>query len=112
MKRPVYYRQATWDFVIARIGNAAIEHVYDSRQPGKAAFSSGILEHPDLLEDTVIELPDQAKYVIDRAAADQIKRRDPDVVLKRLGDAEEQSSSLKEIIQAVKMGSIFDQLSD
>ena len=96
--------------MIARIGNAAIEHVYDSEKPGKAAFSSGILDHPDLLEGTVIELPDEVEYVIDRTAADQIKRRDPEVVLKRLGDAKVQSATLKEITQAIKMGSTFDQL--
>lgn len=132
MKKPINLRQETWDFMFEslrkmtspQLKNVLIEldvqlPFYSTRNkaivliaedPASFLFSIGILDRPELLERTVIELDDEVEYLINRKAANDIWDEKDIIELERLYDHKKFNVKRENIVKSLKNNRTFDQL--
>jgi hypothetical protein len=79
-RRPASIRPATWNW----IPEDAKRRISRGDRVGPVVLQCGILDHPELLTDTVIEFEDGVELVISEISADRIANRLSRVVLRRL----------------------------
>jgi hypothetical protein len=105
-RKPEELRQATWDWLLAQ----GLEGLPEDCRLGPLVHEFGILEQPNLLRGTIIQLDDGTDYVIDEKAAQALAapRRKP--VLIRLADRARVPTSRRRVVAAIANGPVFDQL--
>ncbi len=106
---PIYYRAETWNYILQKLGGDAAKN-YNNNKPGKIAFTAGLLKEPGLLQDTVIDLDDGVDYLIDKRVANELASGGRLITLTRLFDKKQKEFSSKKIINAIKNGPTFDQI--
>jgi hypothetical protein len=107
--RPDWLRPATWEWLPAE----AKRRINDEEHIGRLMLELGVLDHPDLLRDTVVEFADGVECLIPPAAAIMLSSTsDEPLTLKRIYDGKQRLSSRAEVITAIREGNIFDQLED
>jgi len=83
--------------------------IHSSHEIGELLSALGILRHPNLLDNTVIRLPDGDEYLLTTSVARQLIGQ-KHIELYRLSDSRQKKWSPKEIRSAIKYGRLFDQL--
>lgn len=104
--KPKQLRQATWDWLL----DQGLRELPASGQLAPVVYAHGILDQPELLRMTVIQIPDGLEYVIDQRAAQELARSADPVSLVRLHDRERVAVSYTSVEQAIATGPLFDQL--
>ena len=107
MEKPVGFRAESWLLVLEKLGSVRVEQL---ALPGALADNSGLLDHPELLSDTVMELEDDCEYVITETAARLLLARASKINLVRLYDRKKKVISARELRTAIRRSSVFDQL--
>jgi hypothetical protein len=109
MKRPINLRPELWSLILQSSNKLGVNPVHP-KYPGRRAYEAGVIENPELLADTVIELEDECEYVIDRAAAEALRNQSDPITVKRLGDDKEKTVPKVTLIESIRSGPVFDQL--
>ena len=113
MEKPVYLRQTTWDWMKRDFGNLSdSQQKQVAERPGPWLLNLGILNHPELMMNTVIEQnPDDGPgCLIDELAAVALSMGVARVTTFRLGDHKPVIMTREEIETSLREGHIFDQL--
>jgi hypothetical protein len=104
--KPRQLRQDTWDWLLDK----GIDELSACGHLGKLAHQHGILDSPELLRSTVIQLDDGLDYIIDSQTVRELAGATDDITLIRLSDRERVPISREAIESAIAQGSVFDQL--
>jgi hypothetical protein len=103
--KPRQLRQDTWDWLL----DQGVEELPADGQLGRLAHQHGILDTPELLHSTVIQL-DDLDYIIDSQAVGELDGSADDITLVRLSDRERAPVTREAIEKAIADGPVFDQL--
>ncbi len=123
MHKPVWIRSNTWNFARTQILCFTTEEEWKFRQKhkllslwiellhrtGHLLIKLGLKERPHLLKDTVIEMPDEAEYLLSLKNAKRLKGR-KSIELIRVYDGQLKKWRPAEIWNAIANGPVFDQL--
>jgi hypothetical protein len=107
IEKPVNLRQDTWQFLLDAF-NSEAPHAL-AEHPARYLYRAGIIEHPDLLKNSVIQLQSGVEYLITPRAANRLKGGDALIVLDRL-DGHVAAISAQTIFTALSNDCEFDQL--
>lgn len=106
-ERPDSVRAETWHW----LPEDARRRIDQEEHVGRIMLKLGILKHPELLQETVIEFEDGVEYLIPREAAELIAGdSDQYVTLRRIYDGKERSTTQREVTAAIRDWNVFDQL--
>lgn len=104
IKKPIQIREDTWEWYIKE--NKSTE----TEKWGKLMYDAGIINEPELLQNTVIELQEGVEFVIDANAAKDLSEKKTEITLVRLYDHTSEVFSYDDVIEAIQSGQTFDQL--
>ncbi len=100
MKRPPGFRVETWDYITTAHG--APTYAEMQKTPGSLAIACGLIDHPKLIVNTVIELPDGCEYVLRDSAAMGLSTRKPHIIVERLYDKKLHQISYVNLVAAIE----------
>jgi hypothetical protein len=113
MKKPVYLRDKTWQWLKETLHGQPKVIVNDAiDRPGRWLLNHGLLERSEILQDTAIEQnpEDGPECLIDELAAVGLSKGFNEVTLFRLGDHKAVVMTREQIIVSIRDGWIFDQI--
>lgn len=134
MSKPIYLREETWLFLLQSLAKLQgrtfsvlreIGYVIPNddnlkendvlallaEQPGPFLLHAGILNYPSLFQGTIIELADGREFLINRKTAQALRKKDNIVVATNVSNQKPQALDRGEIINSLKDGLLFDQMS-
>jgi hypothetical protein len=104
--KPRQLRQDTWDWLLDK----GLRELPADGHLGRLAYKHGVLESPELLRSTVIQLGDGADYIIDSQTVRELGGSPNETTVVRLSDRERVPTSRGAIENAITGGVVFDQL--
>lgn len=113
MKKPVYLRSETWDYLQTKLNGCDPKTMKEIiAQPGSFLLDHDLLSRPDMLVNTVIEVDRDSgpEYLITREAAAAIAAGAERVTLVRLYDHHQTVITRAAVIKTLRHGLVFDQL--
>jgi len=104
--KPRQLRQPTWDWLL----DQGLRELPADGRIGQLVARYGILDAPELLRSTVIQLDDDLDYIIDSQTIRELADSSKTTTLVRLSDRVRISVAREIIKRAIAEGSVFDQL--